>query len=92
MSRVSDVVVVGGGVIGLAVAYYLLREKVPVTLVERGLLGRETSWAAAGYLLLKEMILGQASTLPTEPYQMARLLIGESLPRPVTGGRHVRQR
>jgi len=50
MSRVSDVVVVGGGVIGLAVAYYLAREKVPVTLVERGSIGREASWAAAGYL------------------------------------------
>lgn len=50
MSRVSDVVVVGGGVIGLAVAYYLARGKVSVTLVERGSVGREASWAAAGYL------------------------------------------
>jgi len=50
MSQVSDVVVVGGGVIGLAVAYYLAREKVSVTLVERGSVGREASWAAAGYL------------------------------------------
>ena len=50
MSRSSDVVVVGGGVIGLAVAYYLAREKMAVTLVERGTVGREASWAAAGYL------------------------------------------
>ena len=50
MSRSSDVVVVGGGVIGLAVAYYLAREKMAVTLVERGAVGREASWAAAGYL------------------------------------------
>ncbi len=50
MTRSSDVVVVGGGVIGLAVAYYLAREKVQVTLVERGAIGREASWAAAGYL------------------------------------------
>ena len=50
MTRTSDVVVVGGGVIGLAVAYYLGREKVQVTLVERGAIGREASWAAAGYL------------------------------------------
>jgi glycine oxidase len=50
MTRTSDVVVVGGGVIGLAVAYYLSREKVQVTLVERGAIGREASWAAAGYL------------------------------------------
>ena len=50
MSRSSDVVVVGGGVIGLAVAYYLACEKTAVTLVERGTVGREASWAAAGYL------------------------------------------
>jgi len=50
VSRSSDVVVVGGGVIGLAVAYYLAREKMAVTLVERGAVGREASWAAAGYL------------------------------------------
>jgi glycine oxidase len=48
--RSTDVVVIGGGVIGLAVAYYLAREKLAVTLVERGEVGREASWAAAGYL------------------------------------------
>jgi glycine oxidase len=50
MTKTSDVVVVGGGIIGLAVAYYLAREQVQVTLVERGAVGREASWAAAGYL------------------------------------------
>ena len=50
MPRTSDVVVVGGGVVGLAVAYYLSREKVRVALVERGAIGQEASWAAAGYL------------------------------------------
>jgi glycine oxidase len=43
-------VVVGGGIVGLAVAYSLGREKLRVTLVERGAVGREASWAAAGYL------------------------------------------
>ncbi len=50
MTQTSDVVVIGGGIIGLAVAYYLGREKVRVTLVERSAVGREASWAAAGYL------------------------------------------
>ena len=50
MRRSADAVVVGGGVIGLAVAYSLAREKLAVTLVERGRVGREASWAAAGYL------------------------------------------
>lgn len=49
-TRTSDVVVVGGGIVGLAVAYFLAREGVGVTLVERGAVGREASWAAAGYL------------------------------------------
>src|SRR5262245_61366669 len=46
----SDVVVIGGGIIGLAVASALSRERLEVTLVERGQVGREASWAAAGYL------------------------------------------
>ena len=50
MAQTSDVVVIGGGIIGLAVAHYLAREQMQVTLVERGDVGREASWAAAGYL------------------------------------------
>lgn len=50
MTQTSDVIIVGGGIIGLAVAYELGRAKVRVTLVERGAVGREASWAAAGYL------------------------------------------
>ena len=50
MAQTSDVVVIGGGIIGLTVAYYLGRENLQVTLVERGAIGREASWAAAGYL------------------------------------------
>jgi glycine oxidase len=50
LRRTSDAVVVGGGIVGLAVAYFLARAGVGVTLVERGAVGREASWAAAGYL------------------------------------------
>jgi glycine oxidase len=50
VTQTSDVVVIGGGIIGLAVAFYLSRERLRVTLVERGAVGREASWAAAGYL------------------------------------------
>ena len=49
-TRARDAVVVGGGIIGLAVAYHLARAGVGVTLVERAAVGREASWAAAGYL------------------------------------------
>lgn len=46
----ADVVVVGGGVIGLAVARELARRDASVVLVERGALASEASWAAAGML------------------------------------------
>jgi glycine oxidase len=45
-----DVVVVGGGVIGLTSAYYLAREGLRVCLVDAGPLGRQASWAGAGIL------------------------------------------
>ena len=48
----ADVVIVGGGVIGLTIARALaLRGVRDVCLVERGNLGTEASWAAAGMLL-----------------------------------------
>jgi len=43
-------VVAGGGVVGLSIAWRLSRLGVRVTLVERGELGREASWAGAGIL------------------------------------------
>jgi hydrogen cyanide synthase HcnC len=43
-----DVVVVGGGVIGFAVAYELARRKVDVLLVDKDLPGRATSASAGG--------------------------------------------
>ena len=49
-ARTSDVVIIGGGIVGLAVACSLSREGLRVSLVERGAVGREASWAAAGYL------------------------------------------
>lgn len=45
-----EVLIVGGGVIGLTAAYYLAREGVAVEVVDQGDLGREASWAGAGIL------------------------------------------
>ena len=46
----SKVIIVGGGVIGLSLAYELSRRSVTVVLAERGELARESSWAGAGIL------------------------------------------
>jgi glycine oxidase len=45
-----DLVVVGAGVVGLAVARDAARRGMNVTVLERGRPGRESSWAAAGML------------------------------------------
>lgn len=51
MSRAADVVVVGGGVVGCSSAWYLAREGLSVTLLERDDVASRASGAAAGMLL-----------------------------------------
>jgi len=46
----KDVVIIGGGIIGCAIAYYLRKSGVEVTVVEKGDIGAEASSAAAGLL------------------------------------------
>jgi glycine oxidase len=50
MTRSSDVVIVGGGVIGLSIAYALAREGLQPRVLDRQELGREASWAGAGLI------------------------------------------
>jgi glycine oxidase len=46
----EDVLIVGGGVIGLSLAWELARQGRAVQVIDRGELGREASWAGAGIL------------------------------------------
>jgi glycine oxidase len=50
MSRAADVVIVGGGVIGLTIALALERAGVQTAVLDRRDLGREASWAGAGLI------------------------------------------
>jgi hydrogen cyanide synthase HcnC len=56
MSRSADVVVVGGGVIGCAVAYYAAKRGLRVTLVDQPKRGRATSASAGGLWPLGESV------------------------------------
>jgi len=50
MGKHPDVLVIGGGVIGLTTAYYLARQGVRVSLFDRSAAGTEASWAGAGII------------------------------------------
>jgi glycine oxidase len=45
-----DVLIIGGGVIGLTTAYYLAQEGATVLLLDRAEMGRQASWAGAGII------------------------------------------
>jgi glycine oxidase len=46
----SDFLIIGGGIIGLATAQRLLAQGAAVTVLERGEIGQESSWAGGGIL------------------------------------------
>jgi glycine oxidase len=48
--KVADVIIVGGGVIGVSIALELAAEKLGVIVLDRQQPAREASWAAAGML------------------------------------------
>jgi glycine oxidase len=50
MNERPDILILGGGVIGLTTAYFLAEAGVQVTLLDRGDLGRQASWAGAGII------------------------------------------
>ena len=56
MTRTPDVVVVGGGVIGCAVAYYVAKRGLKVTLIDQPKRGRATSASAGGLWPLGESV------------------------------------
>ncbi|HCN07261.1 MAG TPA: hypothetical protein DIT01_04950 [Lentisphaeria bacterium] len=45
-----DVVIIGGGACGSTTAWFLHQEGASVALVEKGVVGREASWASAGMI------------------------------------------
>jgi glycine oxidase len=50
MNKRFDVVVIGGGIIGCSIAYYLAKENIHVAVLEGQQVGQKTTKAAAGML------------------------------------------
>ncbi len=72
-----SVVVIGGGVIGTSVAYYLAKEGVDVALVERGGLCSGTSKACDGFIALENKTTGPNLQLALRSIKLYEELAGE---------------
>jgi glycine oxidase len=70
-----EVVIVGGGVIGLSIAYALGREGVAATVLDRAELGRAASWAGAG------IIAPESERKAAHPMEALRSLSARTYPQ-----------
>ncbi|MDD4903901.1 MAG: FAD-dependent oxidoreductase [Candidatus Bipolaricaulis sp.] len=77
MSRTADALVIGGGVIGSAVFYYLSKEGVRAALVERGDICSGTSGACDGNILSIDKEPGYDSQLALLSQRLLRELVAE---------------
>jgi hydrogen cyanide synthase HcnC len=79
MPQAPDVIVVGGGVIGCAVAYELARRSVRVLLLDKSLPGRSTSASAGGLWPVGEAVGLGCGVI----YHAARIESGAAGPEPL---------
>ena len=64
----SDVVIIGGGIIGVSTAYYLAKSGVSVTLVEKGIIAGEQSSRNWGFVRQQGRDPAEIPTIMTVSY------------------------
>src|SRR5579883_865469 len=67
MQQETDVAIIGGGIIGCAIAYFLRRRGVEVMVFEKGAIGGRASGAAAGLLAPLLLLAGFAQLTAIAP-------------------------
>ena len=77
MSKGTDVIIVGGGVIGTAAAYYAAKAGKKVTLLDRGDIAAGTSGACDGFIILQSKNPGPHLELALQSAAMYRNLSAE---------------
>jgi len=77
MTEGTEVVVIGGGVSGAAIAYYLSKEGIDVTLVERGDIATGTSGGCEGNVMAEDHEPGFDSNMTVESNKLFQELVRE---------------
>src|SRR6185312_13920642 len=76
-SSSAEIVIVGGGIMGCALAYDLASRGVEVLLLERGALAREASWASAGIISPPSPRYGTKAELALRSFQRYQSLVDD---------------
>lgn len=77
MNKKYDVLIIGSGIIGSAIAYFLSKEKINVGVIEKGNIGEETSSACDGLVFLQSKKPGISLKLALESIHILKQLQGE---------------
>ena len=72
-----DILIVGAGIIGSAIAYFLSKEKMNVGVIEKGNIGEETSSACDGFVSLQSKKPGISLKLALESIHILKQLQDE---------------
>ena len=77
MNKKYDVLIVGAGIIGSAIAYFLSKEKINVGVIEKGNIGEEASSACGGIIFLQSKKPGINLKLALESIHILKQLQDE---------------